>query len=276
MFEARYESSPEPNHRDFYTKTATTLTNLAVSATEITITQSAVGTTSFFAMECYNSINWVFSPYFQIEVVEDPCLTTTISPITPLYGIKLWIDLYVDWDSNPTPQPVTEFKIDVETRAVNSNPTECPTHNFTLTSVKQLLAVVDPSVYSSVLTYSVDTKELVIANYEAVEVNKFTGLQIFFQGAQELKLFDQQYFDLSIDYNLCLNSTLTYTKPPFEIVVEYYSEQDFFGKMTHATNTSITPVAYSFSSGFATQNASCPIVDYALAKVEFKNGTEFT
>lgn len=46
--------------------------------------------------------------------------------------------------------------------------------------------------------------------------------------------------------------------------------------MTHPTNKTVAPVAYGFLAGFATSNASCPLVDFMLFKVEFKNGTEFT
>lgn len=213
---------PGLNHRDFYTKVTTT-TNIAVTTTTMDVTMSAVGVTPFFAMECSNSVNWRFSPYFKVIVIEHPCVATTINPVLPVNEIKLWIDLYVDWELNETPQPVPAFSINVDPLSINSNPSECPTQSITLTSVKQLAAVVDPSVYSSVLTYNADTKEMTIANYGAIEVPAFTGLQIFYTATQELKTFEKQYFELSIDYNLCRNMTITYSKPPFEIELDYTS-----------------------------------------------------
>lgn len=104
MLQARHDTTTYPtlNHRDFYTETST-ISTVAVTTTTLDITQSSEYTTPFFALECYNSVSWQFSPYFKVSVVNHPCSSTTISITSPVYAIKLWIDLYVDWDSVETP-----------------------------------------------------------------------------------------------------------------------------------------------------------------------------
>ena len=221
-------------------------------------------------------MTWQFSPYFNVKVEDHPCVATTVNPADTIVTIKLWIDLYVDWDSVETPQAVTNYTYNVSTLANNTNSTYCPTDNLTLLEVRDAAgSVVASSVYSSYLTYDSSTYTMTIHDYGPIEVPTFTGLQIYFKAMQYLNSFTGKYFDLSIDYNLCRNMTISYSQVAQTMALTYESEKDFFGNITKPNYYSVTQYDFHFSIFFSTSNDSCPIVDYKLDKVVFKNGTEY-
>lgn len=107
---------------------------------------------------------------------------------------------------------MTTFTHDVSSLVINADAATCPTDNLTFVDIKDAAGtVVNSAVYSPYISYDSSTKVITIQNYGAIEVPTFTGLQINFQAMHYLNSFSGQYLDLSIDYNLCRNMSISFS-----------------------------------------------------------------
>lgn len=109
----------------------------------------------------------------------------------------------------------------------------------TLTLNTSADAVLASATWSSIVSYDDTTKNLTVQDYKDVTFTDFAQVKVGLTGANMLKLFPAQYYQLTINYNNCSNQTISHTGTNYTMDLEYTSFQSYLGEITRPAQTSV-------------------------------------